>query len=165
LMSISDYVKNIRKINDRLNDLLAEITSDMKSNMTFLAPLLSGIIVGLTGMITVILVFLGQVFESGLTEGGLIGGFGNVAGIMNIFDVSQMLSPYLIQFFIGLYLIEIVFILSSTLVTIRYGKDDIKNTNETGVNLKRSIILYVLVSFISTLVLSLIARIVVSGLG
>ncbi len=35
LMSISDYVKNIRKINSRLNDLLADIISDMKSNMTF----------------------------------------------------------------------------------------------------------------------------------
>lgn len=49
LMSISEYVKNIRKIDERLNDLLADIISDMKSNMTFLAPLLSGIIVGLAG--------------------------------------------------------------------------------------------------------------------
>jgi len=42
LMSISEYVKNIQKITNRLRDLLAEIISDMKSNMVFLAPLLSG---------------------------------------------------------------------------------------------------------------------------
>ena len=55
LISISEYVKNIHKIDERLKDLLAEVTSDMKSNMTFLAPLLSGIVVGLAGMITLIL--------------------------------------------------------------------------------------------------------------
>src|SRR3989344_3462435 len=37
MMSISDYVKNIQKINDRLRDLLAEVVSDMRSNMVFLA--------------------------------------------------------------------------------------------------------------------------------
>ena len=55
LMAISEYIKNIEKINDRLRDLLAEIISDMKSNMTFLAPLLAGVVVGLAGMITLIL--------------------------------------------------------------------------------------------------------------
>src|SRR3989304_4414005 len=55
LMSISEYVKNIQKITDRLKDLLAEVISDMKSNMTFLAPLLSGVVVGLAAMITSIL--------------------------------------------------------------------------------------------------------------
>ena len=47
LMSISEYVKNIQKITERLKDILAEIVSEMKSNMTFLAPLLSGIVIGL----------------------------------------------------------------------------------------------------------------------
>ena len=56
LMSISEYVKNIQKITDRLRDLLAEIISDMKSNMTFLAPLLAGVVVGLAAMITTILI-------------------------------------------------------------------------------------------------------------
>ena len=45
LMGISEYIKNIDKINNRLKDMLAEVISDMKSNMTFLAPLLSGIVV------------------------------------------------------------------------------------------------------------------------
>ena len=65
LMSISEYVKNIKKIDDRLNDLLADIISDMKSNMVFLAPLLSGIIVGLTGMVTSILSSLSNALNSG----------------------------------------------------------------------------------------------------
>ena len=55
LMSISQYIKNINKITMRLKDMLAEISSDMKSNMTFLAQLLSGIVVGLAAMITFIL--------------------------------------------------------------------------------------------------------------
>mgnify|MGYP001613530094 CR=1 FL=1 len=55
LMSISEYVKNIHKITNRLKDILSEIVSDIKSNMTFLAPLLSGIVIGLAVMITSIL--------------------------------------------------------------------------------------------------------------
>ncbi|MDD5193905.1 MAG: hypothetical protein PHF67_04960, partial [Candidatus Nanoarchaeia archaeon] len=55
LMSISEYIRNLQKINERLKDLLADVVSDMKSNMTFLAPLLAGIVVGLGSMITSIL--------------------------------------------------------------------------------------------------------------
>ncbi|MBU2615486.1 MAG: hypothetical protein KKC19_00080, partial [Nanoarchaeota archaeon] len=58
MMSISEYVKNIGKITSRLKDMLAEIVSDMKSNMSFLAPLLSGVVVGLASMITAILIKL-----------------------------------------------------------------------------------------------------------
>jgi Flp pilus assembly protein TadB len=55
LMSISQYVKNIHKVNERLKDLLADIISEMRSNMSFLAPLLAAIVIGLASMITLIL--------------------------------------------------------------------------------------------------------------
>ena len=55
MMSISEYIRNIQKITSRLRDMLAEVISDMRSNMSFLAPLLSGVVVGLAAMITSIL--------------------------------------------------------------------------------------------------------------
>ncbi len=161
LMSISEYVKNIRKITDRLKDLLAEIISDMKSNMTFLAPLLSGIVVGLASMMTAILSRLNLSELSGETLGGL-GGF---EGILQIFDFTKMIPPYFLQISIGIYLVEIIFILSSTLVTIDSGEDKLKKTNRTGKNLRTSMLLYFIVSFIATAIMFVLVSIVLSGLS
>lgn len=167
LMSISDYVKNIRKINDRLNDLLADIISDMSSNMTFLAPLLSGIIVGLAGMITTILGSLSAMFESGVAEGSVegLGAVGNLQNILGIFDITKMIPTYMLQIAVGIYLIEIVFILTATLVTIKSGKDDLQKASETGKNLKTSIMLYLIIGFGAIVGLSLIAAVALAGLG
>ncbi|MCK4997342.1 hypothetical protein KAS08_03480 [Candidatus Pacearchaeota archaeon] len=163
LIAISDYVKNIKKINDRLNDLLAEIISDMKSNMTFLAPLLSGIIIGLAAMITGILSNLGAMFAGG-GEGGL-GGMGNVGSLLQMFDVAVMIPPYWLQIIIGIYLVEITFILTSTLVTIKAGRDPLQTTAETGKNLKKSITLYVIVATASIIGLSLIGSVALAGMA
>jgi Flp pilus assembly protein TadB len=164
LMSISDYVKNIRKIDDRLNDLLADILSDMKSNMTFLAPLLSGIIVGLSGMITAILSNLGSALgKSDLTASSGIGGGFGVGGFMKIFDVTAMIPPYWIQVAIGFYIIEVVFILTATLVTIKSGKDDLETTAETAANLLSSMTLYLIVALFAVIGLSLLGSVVLAG--
>ncbi len=163
LMSISEYIKNIYKINERMRDLLAEVVSDMKSNMTFLAPLLAGIVVGLASMITIILNKLQVMFEmQGEFE---VTGLGNVSGILEIFDLTAMISPYFLQVAIGIYIIEIIFILSNTLVTVDAGEDKLRVVYETGKNLKRGIILYLIVSFIAILSLALLASIALGGLS
>ena len=164
LMSISEYVKNIRKIDVRLNDLLADILSDMKSNMTFLAPLLSGIIVGLSGMITTILTTLGDTFDSATTGSSGMAGLGGMGALNTIFNVELMMSTYWLQIIVGLYLIEIVFILTITLVTIKSGKDELQTTSEIGKNLKKAMIFYFIVAAFTILVLSLIGGAVIGNL-
>lgn len=165
LMSISEYVKNIRKIDERLNDLLADIISDMKSNMTFLAPLLGGIIVGLAGMITAILASLSAMF-AGISGGDMeaIAGAGGLSNILGIFDVTQMIPTYFIQLVVGIYLVEIVFILTSTLVTVKSGQDTLQTTSETAGNLKVTMLLYFVVALFSIIGLTLLGAIALAGL-
>jgi len=165
LMSISEYVKNIKKINARLNDLLADIISDMKSNMTFLAPLLAGIIVGLSGMITTILGGLAAMMSTGGLAGGseILGG-GGISGLLGIFDPVMMIPTYWLQVVVGIYLIQIVFILTSTLVTIKSGRDQLQTTAETGRNLKRTMTLYFLVALGAIIGLTLIGAVALAGL-
>jgi len=163
LMSISEYVKNIKKINDRLNDLLADIVSDMKSNMNFLAPLLSGIIVGLAGMITMILGNLAALFSGGLGPEEALG-TGGIQGILSIFDVTAMIPTYWLQIVVGIYLIEIVFIMTATLVSIKSGRDVLQTTSETGKNLKTTMLLYFIVALGSIVGLSVVAAIALAGL-
>ncbi|MBU2053295.1 MAG: hypothetical protein KJ721_03560 [Nanoarchaeota archaeon] len=160
LMSISEYVKNIQKITNRLKDMLAEIVSDMKSNMTFLAPLLSGIVVGLAAMITSI---LNKLDVTNLGDAGTAG-VGSFDTILQIFDLVKMIPPYYLQIIIGIYLIQIIFILTGTLVAIDSGEDKLEKTNKIGKNLKAGVLLYFITALISTLALFLLSSIVLGGL-
>jgi hypothetical protein len=164
LMSISEYVKNIQKITSRLKDMLAEIVSDMKSNMTFLAPLLSGVVVGLSFMITSI---IGKLSLSNLSNLGTIGGVGNVDALLGpngIFKLEKMIPPYHLQIIIGIYLIEIVFILTRTLVAIDSGEDKLERTNKTAKNLMRGMGLYFITALITTFILFIISSVVLGNL-
>ena len=150
LMSISEYVKNVDKITVRLKDLLAEVTSDMKSNMTFLAPLLSGIVVGLGAMITSILSKLNLNQISSVETG-----IGGLADIMKIFNYVDMIPPYFLQIFVGFYLIQIIFILTGALVTIDSGEDELERTHKLSNYLKSGIGLYFMVALIYFFILTL----------
>ncbi len=162
LMSISQYVKNIGKITQRLKDLLAETISSMKSNMTFLAPLLSGIVVGLAAMITSILNKLGS--AASLVGGEEVGGgmVGGVGGILEIFSIENIIPPYYLQIAIGIYLIQIIFILTGTLVTVDSGADKLQKTNKIGINLSKGIGLYFITALIATLILFVLSNVVLS---
>ena len=163
LMSISEYVRNIQKINERLRDLLADVTSDMSSNMTFLAPLLAGIVIGLAAMITGILGQLKTLI--GPLTAGAGSGIGDISGLVGLFEITKMISPYYLQIFIGTYIIEIIFILTSTLVTVDSGEDKLKTTYDIGRNLKSGALLYLAVALISILALAGLAAVALSGLG
>lgn len=163
MMSISEYVKNINKITSRLKDMLAEVVSDMKSNMSFLAPLLSGVVVGLAAMITGILTKLDSLDLAG--EGAsTLGGLSNIVGPEGIFQVTNMVPPYFLQIIIGIYLIQIIFILTRTLVTIDAGEDKLQTLNKTGKNFSSGIMLYFITALLATLALFVLTSIVLGNL-
>lgn len=160
LMNISQYIKNIQKITARLKDMLAEIISDMKSNMTFLAPLLSGVVIGLATMIAAI---LNKLTIANL-EGVEVAGIGNLQNIMNIFSLTQMVPPYYLQIIVGIYLIQVIFIITGTLVTVDSGEDKLERINKTGKNLKKGIMLYFITAFFATIVLFILTAIVLGNI-
>jgi hypothetical protein len=165
LMAISEYIKNIHKVNERLKDLLADITSGMKSNMTFLAPLLAAIVVGLASMITMILGRLSVMIQTGaLTEDTEFMGMG--AGTIGaMFNVVKMIPPYWLQIVVGVYIIEIIFILTSTLVTIEAGEDRLGEKSETAKALTQGMMLYTVTALIAIIALAALAMVAVSGIG
>jgi hypothetical protein len=166
MMSISEYVKNIKKIQARMNDLLAELTSDMKSNMSFLAPLLSGIIVGLSGMITIILANLSALFDNAdfASQGGLgSSGINQIFGPGGLFSLETMIPTYWLQIAVGIYLVQVVFILTGTLITIKSGKDDLEKTAEIAKNLKSAMLLYFIVSLVAVVGLGMLGAVALQG--
>ncbi len=162
LMSISEYVKNINKINERLRDLLADIVADMKSNMTFLAPILAGVVIGLSAMIAIILAKFESLMQ--LPEGEL-SATGGVATIANIFNLREMIPPYFLQIIVGIYIIQIIFILTRTLVMVESGVDELNERAQIARNLQSGLVLYVLIALITTIVLSVLAAVATGGLA
>lgn len=163
LMSISEYVKNIQKITDRLKDILAEIVSEMKSNMTFLAPLLSGIVIGLAMMIASILNSLQIKFTE---EGADLSSYGNLANLLGpngVFKMNEMIPPYFLQIAIGIYLIEVIFILTGTLVTIDSGEDKLERTRKIGENLKTGMLFYFFTALLCSIALFVLSTVVLGG--
>lgn len=160
LMSISQYIKNLDKITIRLKDLLAEVTSDMKSNMTFLAPLLSGIVVGLGAMITSI---VGKLSLSEMGESTSGTGFAFGESLSGFLSPENMISPYFLQIIVGIYLIEIIFILTGTLVTISSGEDKLEQRYKLAKYLKSGIGIYTIIAFIAVLLLTILSVTVLGG--
>ncbi len=162
LMSISEYVKNLNKIGERLRDMLAEVISDMKSNMTFLAPLLSGIVIGLASMIVTILTKLNLSKVAG-GDFSSLGGVSGLSQLLNIFGVETAIPPYYLQIVVGIYLIQIIFILTGALVVVDSGDDKLEELNKKGSNLIRGVSLYFVVATLASLSLYFLATIVLSG--
>jgi hypothetical protein len=165
LMSISQYVKNIQKINERLKDLLADIISSMKSNMSFLAPLLAGIVVGLASMITLIMNRLNQMILSGASKETNLGGMTTLGNLTDLFNLKNMIPPYYVQIITGVYLIEIIYILTITLVTVESGVDKLKEKSDIAGNLQKGMTLYIFACLASIIALSMLAAVAISGMA
>jgi len=55
MLTVSEYVKRVHQVNERLKDLLSDILSSMKSQISFLTPLIAAIVVSVSSMITAVI--------------------------------------------------------------------------------------------------------------
>ena len=143
LISISQYIKEIRRVEERLKDLLADVVSSMKSQISFLAPSIAGIVIAISSMISVIINNLAKLLSSeslgdlGTTD---VGG----TGFMDLLGAG--VPPYYFQIIVGLYVVQIVFILTILINNILNGSDKLNEKYLKGKNLIKSTILYCLIS-------------------
>ena len=163
LINISTYIKEMHRVDERLKDLMAEITSSMKSQINFLAPLISGIVIGLTSMITTILGTLGYQITS-FSEGGELGASGaQGAGLLELFGDS--IPTFYFQIVVGVYVVQITYLLTTMLNVIQNGYDPLNEKHLLGQFIKKSGVMYSTIAFFIILLFNLIAGSVVSGLN
>jgi hypothetical protein len=65
-----------------------------------------------------------------------------------------------LQISVGIYLIEIIFILTSTLVVVNSGEDKLEETNKIGINFKKRNYSLFITALISVLALSILSSVV-----
>lgn len=159
LINVSEYIKEIHKVNERLKDLLAEIISSMKSQISFLTPAISGIVIGITSMITTILSYLGDQFSNLSNTGGAPGG----VALPMMF--SNGVPTFYFQFIVGIYVIQIVYILSILVNGIENGSDTLNESFLIGQNTIRSTILYCIISLIIMIIFNMVASTIMGTLN
>jgi len=151
LITISKYLTNAHRVNERLQDLLADTTSSMSSQIKMFAPVISGIVVGLSALTTSILSNLGDKLR-GFEAGSEVPGFGT--GLLQIFQIDNMLPAYQFQLIVGLYLVQIVIVMSFLLNGIVNGPDKIEQDSMMYKNLAFATIFYVGITIATTLLFS-----------
>ena len=74
-----------------------------------------------------------------------------------------MIPPYFLQLAIGIYIVQIIFILTRALVVIDSGEDKLEKTNQTGKNLIKGVMLYLITAFIATTSLFFLSSVVLGN--
>lgn len=157
LLNVARYVKEIHKVNERLKDLMADIISDMKSQIAFLTPMIAGIVIGITSMITYILGNLGkQITQLGTEEVA-----GQIGALSSFFGDS--IPTYYFQAVVGLYVFQIVYILTILSNGIENGADSLQERYLLGRNLVNSTMLYCFIACAVMILFNFIAYRIVSA--
>ncbi len=162
MINVSQYIKDIHRVDERLRDLMSDIISDMKQQVGVLAPAIAGIVVGITSMIVAIISRLSEQLNS-ITEFSSSSSASVPSGLLNLF--GNGVPTYFFQIIIGLYIVEVTIILTMLINGIENGSDKIAERYNLGTNLIRGTIIYGLVAFTITMLFNIIAASIITGLA
>jgi len=154
MITISDYVHKIHQVEERLKDLLSDVISSMKSQVTFLTPMIAGIVVGVASMIISLVNKLGSEFaklETGGTEA-----LEGVSALTDILNIKDVIPGFHFQLVVGIYVLQLAFILTILAVDLELGIDKTTERFYTYKNLLISLGVYTVVTFIGVVVFNLL---------
>ncbi|MCX6706925.1 MAG: hypothetical protein NT001_02170, partial [Candidatus Woesearchaeota archaeon] len=161
VISVSRYIKEIHRVDERLKDLMSDTISSMKSQIKFLTPAIAGIVIGITSMITGILGQLGTQLRV-LTEGQGQEGLGAAAPMISMF--GEGIPTFYFQLIVGLYVVQLIYILTVITNGIENGSDSLGEKYSLGANLINSTVTYIIVSMIIMLIFNIISGSIMSQL-
>lgn len=155
--NVATYIKEIHKVDERLNDLMSETIQSMKSQIKMLTPLISAIVVGITSFIVNI---LGTISKR-TTELSTDTGSSALQSMESLF--GEGIPVYFFQIVVGLYVVQIVYILTTIINGVENGSDKLAEEYQLGQNLIKSTIIYIVVALGSVLGFSILGMVVLSG--
>lgn len=112
MVNFSRHLKNMEKIELKIEDLLGETLSSMRFNITMILPFLLSIVIGITGLLSIILWNIREqvsiIFTyAGGAEAQFGGGF-----LMGLLSIAEQFPLPLFQLILGFYFIEVMFLIS-----------------------------------------------------
>lgn len=152
LLSMSRYIKEIHRVEERLKDLMEDVISSMKSQVKFLTPAIAGIVIGITSMISAILTRLSAQLGNFAAKGEQVGGF---ADMIDIFGIG--IPTFHFQIVVGIYIVQITYILTILSNGVENGADKLGERYELGKNMINSTLLYCFIAGVVMILFNLFA--------
>ncbi len=141
MLIISEYLRNIRTTQEKIDDILSETSSSMKFQAFVLVPMISGVVVS-TSQIIMTMMFNIDAKMKALDTASMAGGM-NPMGMM--IDLESATQPWILQLLVGIYVIEILILLSMFVIKITDGDDKVKQNDLIWHVIIIGIIMYVIV--------------------
>lgn len=151
LISVSEYIKEMHRVDERLKDLLADVISSMQSQINFLTPVIAGIVVGIASMITTIMGKISSVSSNLAASSG-----GQLTAFTSMISGDSVPTFYL-QAIVGIYVVQIVYILVIISNGVENGADNLSESYNLGKSMIRSTLLYFVISLVVMLLFNIIS--------
>ncbi|KAA0006411.1 MAG: hypothetical protein FE045_03200 [Thermoplasmata archaeon] len=132
IVKIADHLKQLQNVEKSIKNALGTLTSTLRTTANIFAPIIAGVTLGITKLISSTL--LGMPSSSAFAA----------ANFVNI-------KPNYFVFVIGVYIIELIFLLNRLANGIDEGDDRIEYMYDIGKYLPTSVILFTIVTILSIL--------------
>jgi len=119
IIRIADHLKELQQVENRIKDMLYELTSTLRSTSAIFAPLIAGVTLAITKLITNV---INSMSDKIPTQNLAYGSSSFFAGIGESFALDNIRPEYFVLV-IGIYIIELVFILTRFTNGIDDGDD------------------------------------------
>ncbi len=134
LVDLSKYLTEIHLANERMMDLLGESLGSMKGQATFLAPIISGVVISIVSLVTLILGTLSK------ATGELASGDEALAGVSGF--LGDSIPTYLFQSVVGFYIVFLIIILIYMVTNLESGDDPVNTRFQIGEKLIGGVVKY-----------------------
>ncbi len=149
LINISNYIKEMHKVDERLKDLLSDTISSLKAQINFMTPAIAGIVIGITSMVTFIMGQLTDRLAEQTSSDVAIGG---------VFDLFGYGVPtFYFQIVVGVYVIQLIYIISVLVNGIENGADKLGEQASIGKNEIKAVSMYCFIAGVVILLFNFLA--------
>jgi hypothetical protein len=146
-ITISRYMDKLSRTQRKLEDLLEDSTSTIQLLAYLLGPVISGVAVGMSQVIIGAISNLTRRFDA-LETGGA--GASPVSTLP--FNSESVISPEFVQLVVGIYLIQLLYILGNFYMKITHGQNQTYRQLFTGKIMISGMVFYTITLMIITLV-------------
>ncbi len=137
---ITRYIVNTRKVEELIKDLLEQVASAMKVMASFIAPLISAVCVAMAALIVQMLQKISKKLEE--LDDNIGTGEGGMSETLNMVNMKNVMPPTILLLIVGIYLIELVVLLSYFANGIEHGFDQINRDMLTVKNMAIAMLLF-----------------------
>jgi len=140
IVKVAEHLKQLQEVEKGIKNSLGTLTSTLKSTATLFAPMIAGITLGITKLISVV---ISGMDLGGLPEDNFISGSSNF---------SFNISPEYFVLVIGIYMIQLLFLLIRFANGIDEGDDKVEYLYTLGKSMPATIAFFSIVTIMAMLI-------------